>query len=189
MADYTCSAKCKNAGGGISPSEVQAMIDTSIEGKQDVLTAGNGITISGENSISLSGFKFVDSTGDWAKYIDTQGCFTEDVIVVTGGWRITYTLFPKGTSYHSIIIVPSPWIYYIFIQLSTIDIFKNGATTNKSDCSNTNVAYPVAENNGVLTIPDGFIGTSKEVGIKRLTSITPHSMSHPNYEIALMVRI
>lgn len=40
--------------GGVTPEDVQDMIDTSIEGKQDTLTAGDNITITDENVISAT---------------------------------------------------------------------------------------------------------------------------------------
>ncbi len=47
-------------GGGVTPTEVQTMIDNSISGKQDTLIAGDYITIDSANTISTSGLVTVE---------------------------------------------------------------------------------------------------------------------------------
>lgn len=99
MADYTCSAKCKNGGAEYTAGDGIVIEDDTISvvGKQDTLTAGDGIDIDINNIISMGGWTFVpkDKVGD---LITEDGILTTDILLVTRINEIVYNYGFKGTS-------------------------------------------------------------------------------------------
>ena len=156
MAKPTCVA-CKGAGGGVTPVQVQTMINTSIAGKQDVLTAGDGIEIS-ENVISAidSGYSIYDKT-DWSIFVN-EGKTTKDIILKIipqlGNSGIFYNI-PKGSTISklgSYIMYPdTPSLNQINYHNYSIYIV-NSFTNASSILYNVTTLYISSAEGGIFTI-------------------------------------
>ena len=148
MGDYTCSAKCKNGGAEYTAGDGIVIEDNTISvvGKQDTLTAGDGISISEENVISvLSGFtqytknNYADSIDGFIELsgfsIDTIMKFKKDAMFVVswsdGSLHRSNTFIPKGTEIRNsagLIIAGSKSSGYLLASLTYIDISSSSIT-------------------------------------------------------------